>query len=289
MRLSLYEFATGAETLGGHRVVYDVANDAAHLRRRRRSTGTRSSGSSTTPRTKRRGRSLSRRIQLDPFADWVLRCDRIDFPPGGVAYTPHPSRARDPLPAPRRASTSTPRATRPRTGRAARGSSRARTRCSRRRRSTSRPRSSASCSCPPSGPGSARSATSTRPTRTGRSSRSPPCTSSTRFACTVRTGGRLLVDQLAVHGAELAFGVPGESYLAVLDALHDAPIRFVTCRHEVGRRQHGRRLRQAHRPARGSAWSRAGPGATHAAGGDPHRLPGLDAADPPDRPGRAAR
>ena len=29
MRLSLYEFHTGAETLGGHRVVYDVANDTA--------------------------------------------------------------------------------------------------------------------------------------------------------------------------------------------------------------------------------------------------------------------
>ncbi|MEA2340002.1 MAG: acetolactate synthase large subunit, partial [Solirubrobacteraceae bacterium] len=38
-----------------------------------------------------------------------------------------------------------------------------------------------------------------------------------------RTGGQILVDQLVLHGAELAFGVPGESYLAVLDALHDAP------------------------------------------------------------------
>ena len=49
-----------------------------------------------------------------------------------------------------------------------------------------------------------------------------------------RSGGQLLVDQLAVHGVELAFGVPGESYLAVLDALHDSPIRYVTCRHEGG-------------------------------------------------------
>ena len=32
MRLSLYEFETGTETLGGHRVVYDVANDTAVLR-----------------------------------------------------------------------------------------------------------------------------------------------------------------------------------------------------------------------------------------------------------------
>lgn len=49
-----------------------------------------------------------------------------------------------------------------------------------------------------------------------------------------RTGAQILVDQLLVHGAELAFGVPGESYLAVLDALHDAPLRFIATRHEGG-------------------------------------------------------
>jgi acetolactate synthase-1/2/3 large subunit len=49
-----------------------------------------------------------------------------------------------------------------------------------------------------------------------------------------RTGGQLLVDQLAVHGVDTAFCVPGESYLAVLDALHDSNIRLVTCRHEAG-------------------------------------------------------
>ena len=49
-----------------------------------------------------------------------------------------------------------------------------------------------------------------------------------------RSGGRILVDQLALHGAELAFGVPGESYIDVLDALRDSEVRFVTCRHEAG-------------------------------------------------------
>ena len=49
-----------------------------------------------------------------------------------------------------------------------------------------------------------------------------------------RTGGRILVDQLALHGADLAFGVPGESYIDVLDALRDSPIGYVTCRHEGG-------------------------------------------------------
>jgi acetolactate synthase-1/2/3 large subunit len=51
---------------------------------------------------------------------------------------------------------------------------------------------------------------------------------------TGRTGGQILVDQLAVHGADLAFGVPGESYIDVLDALRDSPVRYVTCRHEAG-------------------------------------------------------
>ena len=37
-----------------------------------------------------------------------------------------------------------------------------------------------------------------------------------------RSGGRILVDQLALHGADLAFGVPGESYIDVLDALRDS-------------------------------------------------------------------
>ena len=49
-----------------------------------------------------------------------------------------------------------------------------------------------------------------------------------------RPGGRILVDQLALHGVDLAFGVPGESYIDVLDGLLDSPIRYVTCRHEAG-------------------------------------------------------
>lgn len=49
------------------------------------------------------------------------------------------------------------------------------------------------------------------------------------------TGGRLLVDALVANGVDLAFCVPGESYLAVLDALLDVPsLRLVTCRQEGG-------------------------------------------------------
>jgi acetolactate synthase I/II/III large subunit len=50
-----------------------------------------------------------------------------------------------------------------------------------------------------------------------------------------RSGARILVDQLKIHGADTVFCVPGESYLAVLDALYDAnSIRLVTCRQEGG-------------------------------------------------------
>ena len=51
-----------------------------------------------------------------------------------------------------------------------------------------------------------------------------------------RTGGRILVDQLLIHGAEMGFCVPGESYLEVLDALFDVRDRFklINARHEAG-------------------------------------------------------
>lgn len=49
-----------------------------------------------------------------------------------------------------------------------------------------------------------------------------------------RTGGQILVDQLLIHGATHAFCVPGESYLAVLDALHDASLKVTICRAEGG-------------------------------------------------------
>jgi acetolactate synthase-1/2/3 large subunit len=51
-----------------------------------------------------------------------------------------------------------------------------------------------------------------------------------------RTGGELIVASLLAQGATHAFGVPGESYLPVLDALHDTSdrLRFVICRHEGG-------------------------------------------------------
>jgi acetolactate synthase-1/2/3 large subunit len=57
-----------------------------------------------------------------------------------------------------------------------------------------------------------------------------------RESANVRTGGQLLVDQLLLHGADMAFCVPGESYLDVLNALYDVRDRFrlINARHEAG-------------------------------------------------------
>jgi len=81
-----------------------------------------------------------------------------------------------------------------------------------------------------------------------------------------RTGGEILVDQLKIHGVDLAFGVPGESYLAVLDALHDAQdqIKFVICRHEAG----AANMAEAYGKLTGKpgiCMVTRGPGASHAA------------------------
>ena len=51
----------------------------------------------------------------------------------------------------------------------------------------------------------------------------------------LKTGGEILVDCLKINGVEKVFCVPGESYLAALDAFHDVPeIQLVICRQESG-------------------------------------------------------
>jgi acetolactate synthase-1/2/3 large subunit len=82
----------------------------------------------------------------------------------------------------------------------------------------------------------------------------------------LRSGGRILVDQLELNGAERAFCVPGESYLPVLDALYDSPIRLVTCRHEQGAANAAEAVgKLTGRP--GICLVTRGPGATQAAVG----------------------
>jgi acetolactate synthase I/II/III large subunit len=50
----------------------------------------------------------------------------------------------------------------------------------------------------------------------------------------VRTVGQAVVDQLLIQGVSHVFCVPGESYLPVLDALHDSGITVTVCRNEGG-------------------------------------------------------
>src|SRR6201998_178893 len=49
-----------------------------------------------------------------------------------------------------------------------------------------------------------------------------------------RSAAEVLVDQLRIHGVRHVFCVPGESYLAVLDAFHDSDLAVTVCRQEGG-------------------------------------------------------
>src|SRR4051812_5611532 len=83
-----------------------------------------------------------------------------------------------------------------------------------------------------------------------------------------RHGGKILVDQLVVHGADLAFTVPGESFLAVLDGFYDVQdkLKLVTCKHEAGAANMAEACgKLTNRP--GLCFVTRGPGATQAAVG----------------------
>lgn len=83
MILALYEHWHGVETTGGNVAVYDVDRNAAYF------------GAASVPgralvwkleeQTGEEAR-LAARVELASGIDWLLRCDRVDFPPGGVAY-----------------------------------------------------------------------------------------------------------------------------------------------------------------------------------------------------------
>src|SRR5262245_46008669 len=86
-------------------------------------------------------------------------------------------------------------------------------------------------------------------------------------ASAVRSGGRVLIDQLALNGVATVFGVPGESFLAALDGLYDRPaIRFVNARHEGGAAMMADAYgKLTGRP--GICFVTRGPGATNASSG----------------------
>lgn len=81
-----------------------------------------------------------------------------------------------------------------------------------------------------------------------------------------RTGGQILIDQLVAQGVERVTCVPGESYLAALDALHDSPIDVVICRAEGGAAMMAEAYgKLTGRP--GICFVTRGPGATNASHG----------------------
>ena len=88
----------------------------------------------------------------------------------------------------------------------------------------------------------------------------------TGMADNSRTGAQILVDQLVAQGVQHVFCVPGESYLAVLDAFHDADIEVTVCRQEGGAAMMAdASARLTGRP--GVVFVTRGPGATNAAAG----------------------
>ena len=69
MILRVADHPDGVETGSGDHVVYDVEHDRAFV------------GAGRVE-----GRALVWELTERPRGDWLLRCDRVDFPPGGVAY-----------------------------------------------------------------------------------------------------------------------------------------------------------------------------------------------------------
>lgn len=82
----------------------------------------------------------------------------------------------------------------------------------------------------------------------------------------MRTAAEVLVDQLIVNGTRHAFCVPGESFLAVLDAFHDRDVAVTVCRQEGGAAMMAEAVGKATgRP--GICFVTRGPGATNASAG----------------------
>jgi acetolactate synthase-1/2/3 large subunit len=81
-----------------------------------------------------------------------------------------------------------------------------------------------------------------------------------------RTAAEALIDQLVIHGVRHVFCVPGESYIAALDAFHDRDVAITICRQESGAAIMAEAQGKATgRP--GICFVTRGPGATNAAAG----------------------
>jgi len=82
LRLALHEHPDGVEVEAGPRVVYDLERNKARLG------PARVSGHALVWELDGddAGAALAAEVELDAAGGWVVRCDRIDFPPGGVAH-----------------------------------------------------------------------------------------------------------------------------------------------------------------------------------------------------------
>jgi quercetin dioxygenase-like cupin family protein len=82
LRLSLYDHPDGVETAAGNRVVYDVGRNEPFFG------AAKVDGHALVWELEEedRGALFSREVDLDPATPWLARCDRIDFPPHGIAY-----------------------------------------------------------------------------------------------------------------------------------------------------------------------------------------------------------
>ena len=81
-----------------------------------------------------------------------------------------------------------------------------------------------------------------------------------------RTGAQVLIDQLVIHGVRHVFCVPGESYIAALDAMNDRPIAVTVCRQEGGAAMMAEAFGKATGHP-GICFVTRGPGATNASAG----------------------
>jgi hypothetical protein len=82
LNFAIHHHHQGVETGDGKRVVYDVERNEAHFG------GVRVDGRALVWELggSGEGATLAVEVELDPEVAWLVRCDRVDFPPGGVAY-----------------------------------------------------------------------------------------------------------------------------------------------------------------------------------------------------------
>ena len=83
MILALYERPDGVETADGNCAVYDLERDQAHFGAARVDSSALVWELGERPRP---DAALAAQVELDAGTEWLMRCDRVDFPPGGIAY-----------------------------------------------------------------------------------------------------------------------------------------------------------------------------------------------------------